>query len=131
MSTVSTEEVLIRIAASGLSKAAKEDVVQLACAIWHEEYVPSVEFILRREKEEQRTIGYLTEFLAAFEVLSLVQIKTLVRVAEEVKEQLHPQYKEVRGLDDIANEWGMDVGINDYLEHILFYQTRHYKHKRS
>jgi len=129
--SVFSEEVLIRIASSGLSKAAKEDVVQLACAIWHEGYVPSVEFILSRGKEEQRIIGYLTEFLAAFEVLSLDQIKTLVWVAEEIKEQLQPQYKEAKGLDDIAKEWGMDVGINDYLEHILFYQTRHYKHKRS
>ena len=124
---MNTGDLLTQVAAQGLSSVTKEDMVKLACAYWHEHYVPDVNRVLTLDTEELRVAGYLTEFFSTFNCLEEQDALRLVNVANKIKALLKPGYRE-SDLDEIAKEWGMTRNLNPFLADLLFYQTRHYKH---
>jgi hypothetical protein len=120
--------VLLKVAKQGLLASSADEIVQLACAYWHENFMPDIVYAKHLPIEEQRIIGYLTEFFSTFNVVEKERTIKLVALANELKEQINPVFND-QNMDEIAAEWGMDENLNDFHKHFLFYQTRHYKHK--
>lgn len=127
-----TQQLLQKIVSQGMNNAEGEDVAALACAYWHEGFLPDVEQIARLPVEQQHLAGYLTEFFSTFNCLALEQSKKLIAAAMAIR-QLNPPEPITDNIevDDIAKEWGLTQGINNYLKDILPFQTRHYKHKKK
>lgn len=122
-----TQELLEKIGKQGLAATTKDEMVRLACAYWHEDFLPDINHIMSFSTEEQRIMGYLTEFFASFHCVEESRIKKLVELANRIKSVLNPAIT-TNGPDEIAAEWGVTDNMDRFLDDILFYQTRHYVH---
>ena len=124
---MTTQELLEKISHQGLGNTSKDEMVRLACAYWHENFWPDVDRILQLDKETQRTAGYLTEFFSSFHCVEKERIAKLVKLAHRIKANVHPNL-DLQVMTTIAEEWGVKENMSLFLDDILFYQTRHYKH---
>ena len=122
-----SHKLLNTMAKQGLSSTTKDQMITLACAFWHEAFVPDVDFFLASSQEEQRTAGYLIEFFSIFNCLNEEETESLLSVTQALKNKLQPNFK-ASNLDDIAQEWGMEESIMPFMDELLSYQTRHYRH---
>ena len=90
--------------------------------------MPDIASVKLLPQEQQKIIGYLTEFFSTFNVVEKERTIQLVELASKLKEQITPVFND-QNMDEIAAEWGLDENLNTFHKDILFYQTRHYEHK--
>ncbi len=118
-----TEKVLLRIALAGMEKAKREDFIHVACAFWHEGYVPNLSKFRMLSKEEKRVVGYLTEYFTGFSVLNRRQSLALLKVSDKIKVEVKPECNEFSRIDPVAKEWGLTAGMDRHLSDLLLYRT--------
>jgi hypothetical protein len=123
-----TSSVLNKVARQGLSASSLDEIIKLACAYWHEGFLPDIDSSKLLPVEQQQIIGYLTEFFSTFNIVEKERAIKLVGLAYELKNQITPVVNDSNA-DEIAAEWGLADNLNDFHQDILFYQTRHYVHK--
>ena len=124
---MSPEGLIEKIAKQGLASTPAEDMVSLACAFWHEGFIPNFDKISHLPKNQLQLIGYLTEFFSLFHCVAETRATELVNLAGKIKTIVKPQPTS-NNPDDIAAEWGLTENMNKFLGDILYYQTRHYRH---
>lgn len=90
--------------------------------------MPDTDSVKSLPVEQQRIIGYLSEFFSTFNVVEKERAIKLVEFANKLKERATPVCNNDNA-DEIAAEWGLDENLNKFHKDILFYQTRHYEHK--
>jgi hypothetical protein len=117
--------VLIAVAKQGLLASSTDEIVKLACAYWHEGFIPNIDSAKLLPAEQQKIIGYLTEFFSTFNVVEKERAIKLVGLAHELKKQIAPVGNDSNS-DEIAGEWGLAENLNEFHKDLLFYQTRHY-----
>ncbi len=115
-------------AENGLKSLSSEEVVQIACAYWHENYTPDLEEVKKLEPEQQAIVGYMTEFFSTFNCVSKKRTIDLIETAREIKSWINSVVNP-ENPDEIAGEWGLVENLNEYHKDFLFYQTRHYQHE--
>lgn len=108
-----------------LSSMSSDEIIQIACAYWHEDYVPDLDKIKKLNAKHQLIIGYLTEFFSAFNCVGKERTSLLVDIAHQIKSWLEPEVNP-DNTDIIAGEWGLSNNINAFHADILYYQTRHF-----
>lgn len=123
------QALLQKVASTGISAAGKEDMIELACAFWHEGFVPDSAKIMQLDAARRQVAGYLTEVFSTFNVLDVASAKRLLEVAKQIKSTFEVDIQ-VESEDEIAGEWGLMEGIGQHLDYLLYYQTRHYVHKK-
>jgi hypothetical protein len=124
-----TNAVLLAVAKQGLLASSTDEIVKLACAYWHEDFLPDIDSAKLLPAEQQKVIGYLTEFFSTFNVVEKKRAIELVGLAHELKNQIAPIGNDSNA-DEIAGEWGLAENLNDFHKDIIFYQTRHYMHEK-
>ena len=60
------DKLLASVSASRLVLSDPTELERLACAFWHENYVPSHSFLNSLSVEERAVAGYLIEFFSGF-----------------------------------------------------------------
>lgn len=125
-----TQTLLEKVSQKVLDSSSSEQMIRLACAYWHEGFIPDTEKIKMLGEEPQHRAGYLTEFFAAFNCLDSANRKQLIAAAERIRSFKQPRAN-TDNPDDIAVGWGLDDNINAFLKDILYYQTRHYRHEKD
>jgi hypothetical protein len=123
-----TSAVLNKVARQGLSASSTDEIIRLACAYWHEVFSPDIDNAKLLPVEQQKIIGYLTEFFSTFNIVKKERAINLVSLAHELKNQIDPVSNNSNA-DEIAAEWGLSENLNEFHKDILFYQTRHYVHE--
>jgi hypothetical protein len=121
-----TQELLVKIASQGLDSTSTDEMVELACAYWYENFSPDLDKTLQLPREQLQIIGYLTQYFSTFNCVEDARALQLVRVASNIKDVVKPSRSD--NVDDIAARWELHENINKFLGDILFYQTRHYRH---
>lgn len=124
---MTTQELLEKISHHGLDSSSKEEIIRLACAYWHEDFLPDIGRILKLGREQQKRAGYLTELFSMYHCVDESRALQLVALAHRIKTRAKPPHNN-NNPDQIAAEWGLVENINPFLGDILYYQTRHYKH---
>lgn len=124
-----TSTVLLKLAKQGLLASSTDEIIKIACAYWHEDFLPDIDSAKLLPVEQQKIIGYLTEFFSTFNIVEKDRAIKLVGLAQELKKQISPAGNDSNE-DEIAAEWGLAENLNDFHKDILFYQTRHYVHKK-
>lgn len=124
---MNTFELLEKIAKQGLGATSSEEMVKLACAYWHENFFPDVGKVNQLPSDQQRLIGYLTEFFSMFNCVDESRALRLVDISAKIKTAVNP-IPANDNADDVAGEWGLEENMNSFLGDILHYQTRHYRH---
>jgi hypothetical protein len=124
-----TSSVLLKVAKQGLLASSTDEIVKLACAYWHEGFLPDIGSAMLLPLEQQKRIGYITEFFSTFNIVEKERATKLVGLALKLKKKIAPDRNDSNA-DEIAAEWGLDENLNDFHKDILFYQTRHYEHKK-
>lgn len=127
---MSPEILIEKIAKQELASTSVEDMVSLACAFWHEGFIPDFDKICHLPKNQLQLIGYLTEFFSLFHCVAETRAIELVNLANKIKVIVQPQ-PTADNPDEIAAEWGLTDNMNKFLGDILYYQTRHYHHTKS
>jgi hypothetical protein len=124
-----TSTLLLKVAKQGLLASSTDEIVNLACAYWHEAFLPDIDSAKLLPVEQQNIIGYITEFFSTFNIVEKDRAIKLVELAHKLKKQVAPVSNDSNA-DEIAAEWGLAENLNDFHKDILFYQTRHYVHKK-
>lgn len=124
-----TSTILLKVAKQGLSASSTDEIVKLACGFWHEGFFPDIDSVKPLPVEQQKIVGYLTEFFSTFNIVEKERAIKLVDLAHDLKIQIAPVVNESNA-DEIAAEWGLADNLNGFHKDILFYQTRHYVHKK-
>lgn len=127
---MNTFSLLKKIASNSLTEASSEDIVKIACAYWYEHFLPDIKKIESLPVEQQKIIGYITEFFSTFNCVEKKQAVTLVSIASTIKKHIEPEPSE-SNTDEIAAEWGLEDNLNKYHSAFLKYQTRHYQHSQD
>lgn len=118
---------LKKIAKHGIEDSSKKDIIEMACAYWHDDFLPDLEKIQSLPLEQQKIIGYITEFFSTFNCVEKDRAKKLVQISNKIKTAVKPVSTPSNN-DEIAAEWGLTENLNKFHKDILFYQTRHYQH---
>ncbi|GLS25905.1 hypothetical protein [Marinibactrum halimedae] len=116
-----------KVIQSELKDASTEDVILIATAIWHEGFVPDIAWLESLSIEDQCIAGYITEFLAGFNVICKEEREHLLSVSKHFSsnaKNIAPN----KNRDELATQWGVAHDLTPYFEHIAHLQTRHYKH---
>lgn len=121
-----TQQLLEKIARQGLDATSTDEIVELACAYWYENFSPDLDKTLQLTHQQLLVIGYLTQYFSTFNCVEDARALQLVGIANKIKDVVKPSQSE--NVDDIAARWGLSDNINKFLGDILMYQTRHYKH---
>jgi len=122
-------DLLKKVTGQNLENSSVEEITELACAYWHENFVPALEDIEILSKDQQIKAGYITEFFSTFNCIDRDQTLRLVEISTALKMKFKPAENE-KNTDEIAAEWGLSENLNRFHKDILFYQTRHYKHNK-
>ena len=122
-------DLLEKVTGQNIELSSVEDITELACAYWHEGFVPALEDLERLSEDQKINAGYITEFFSTFNCVNRKQALELVEVSSALKSRLKPVEDEANS-DEIAGEWGLKENLNKFHKDILFYQTRHYKHSK-
>ena len=123
---------LKKIAEHGIENSSSKDIIQIACAYWHDDFLPDNKEIDSLPLKQQQIIGYITEFFSTFNCVEKERALMLVQFANKIKDTVKPAPKP-SNTDEIAAEWGLTENLNKYHKDIMFYQTRHYQlgHEKS
>lgn len=124
---MNTFALLKKISAHKLSEASSKEIVEIACAYWHEQFLPELKDIESLPLEQQKVIGYMTEFFSTFNCVDKEQAMKLINIANTIKKHIQP-FQSSSNTDEIAAEWGLIENLNNFHKDILQYQTRHYQH---
>ncbi len=124
---MTTQELLEKISHQGLVSSTKEEIIRLACAYWHEDFLPDTDRLLKLGVEQQKRAGYLTERFSLYHCVNESRALQLVELAYRIKARVNPIHNN-NNPDQVAAEWGLVENINPFLGDILYYQTRHYQH---
>jgi hypothetical protein len=89
-----------KIARQGLDATTTDEMVQLACAYWYENFTPDLEKTLQLPHKQLPVIGYLTQYFSTFNCVEETRTLQLVEVANKIKDVVKPTQSE--NVDDIA-----------------------------
>ena len=120
------QQLLEKIPRQGLDATSTDEMVELVCAYWYENYGPDLERTLQLSHQQLPVIGYLTQYFSTFNCVDDARALQLVEVTNKIKDVVKPSQSE--NVDDNAARWGLRENINKFLVDILCYQTCHYKH---
>ncbi len=123
------DALLKKIAVQGIEATSFDEMVVLACAFWHEGFVPNLDNIKHLDAEELKVAGYLVEIFSTFNCVDDSKAKSLQAFANHIKQHILPQ-PDKDNPDEIAAEWGLKENLDQHLGKLLYYQTRHYKHEK-
>lgn len=117
---------LENVAQQGLLKSSSDEMMLLACAFWHEDFLPDLLRIEALPVNDQKIIGYLIKFFSAFNCIGENRAAELADLSEKIRVRVKPLPSD--NVDDFAAQWGLAENINPFLPDILHMQTRHYIH---
>ena len=121
-----TQEVFERLVSKSFSKASFDDVKTVTLAVWHENFVPTVEHLSSNAK---KAAGYIVDKLMRFSCVS-AELKAVLReLLSKLKSMVVVACCAAkRGTDKLAQQWGLDSDLKLQIRELLEFQTRHYKH---
>lgn len=123
MSKADLQKTFESVARAGLSRAKKRDVVVVARAVWHEDFVPDL-YSLRGQGRKDG--GYLVDYLSRFSVLPKEKRRHLSTLAKEFRPHGDLDSLKGAGADPLSLLWGATSDLNEYVNDLLPMQTRHY-----
>ncbi|WCE31157.1 hypothetical protein [Vibrio sp. SCSIO 43137] len=107
------------------SNASFDDVKAVALAMWHEEFVPSVDGL---SEQSARSAGYLVDKLMRYNCVN-DEVKALLRIqVMKLKSTATVVPTEDRKCEKLARSWGLHQDLKLQVRQLLEYQTRHYVH---
>ncbi|RDL42753.1 hypothetical protein DN730_18205 [Marinomonas piezotolerans] len=128
-----------KLVTSSLDGKCFDDLKDVALAVWHEGFVPSLENLSPRSYREA---GYVLDNLRRFNCVPLDKKEELSKAIELLENSAtadqvrttHASVQQVmakRTRDRLARKWGLDTSLNSLVQELLPYQTRHYDHTAS
>lgn len=124
------DQKLRKTVSSPLATLSAEDLKPIALAVWHEEYVPNLNFQDLELHELQRA-GYVVDRLMRFNCVSNDRKRELMELVKDVKNNLPQEFTHAstsQNVEPLAKKWNLGEDISHAIQALLPYQTRHYNH---
>lgn len=115
------------------SRVNQEDLKQVALAVWHEGFVPTV----TEKTVNKSAAGYVVDKLRRFSCVPESSKVELTHLAERLKASsgvamTHVDYREklaqAKRLDPLAKDWGLDSDLKQEVRSLMDFQRRNYRH---
>lgn len=114
---------------SSFSDLKSEKLMQIALAIWYEDFTPNVSYL---DSSQVPKAGYLIDRLSRYNCVSPSRKLTLLSLVNNLRCQLnenpehHHHDADGKNVEPLAVSWTLSEDVSLLMPSLLVYQTRHY-----